>query len=60
MLPDGERALWTTLFYAGLRIGEARVEHVDFDSGLIHVQAGWDEVEGEQDTKTDAGSASSP
>ena len=24
LLPDSERALWTTLFYAGLRIGELR------------------------------------
>jgi hypothetical protein len=26
---------------------------VDFDAGVIRVQAGWDDAEGEQDTKTD-------
>lgn len=58
LLPDSERALWTTLFYAGLRIGEARalrVWHIDFGAGVINVHAGWDDVEGEQDTKTEAG-----
>jgi integrase len=58
LLPVRERALWTTLFYGGLRIGEARAlrwSHVDFDQGVIRVQAGWDDSEGEQDTKTAAG-----
>lgn len=58
LLPDTERALWTTLFYSGLRIGEARAlrwRHVDFDQGVIRVEAGWDDSEGEQETKTDAG-----
>jgi integrase len=57
-LPDTSRALWTILFYSGLRISEARAmrwTHVDFDNGVIQVQAGWDDVEGEQDTKTTAG-----
>ncbi len=57
-LPDTERALWATAFYAGLRIGELRAlrwSHIDFDRGIIRVQAGWDDVEGEQTTKTQAG-----
>jgi len=57
-LPERERGLWATLFYAGLRVGEARAlrwEHVDFDAGVIRVEAGWDDVEGAQDTKSDAG-----
>jgi hypothetical protein len=35
-LPDSERALWATAFYAGLRVGELRAprsEHVGFDAG---------------------------
>ena len=57
-LPDPERALWATAFYAGLRMGELRAlrwRHVDFDAGLVRVEAGWDDYEGEQDTKTAAG-----
>jgi integrase len=56
-LPDRERALWATAFYAGLRMGELRAlrwRHVDFDAGRIQVEAGWDDCEGEQDTKTAA------
>jgi integrase len=33
---------------------------VDFDQGVIHVQAGWDDVEGDQGTKTDAGVRKAP
>lgn len=58
VLPDVQRALWTALFYTGLRIGEARAlrwSAVDFNQGVINVAAGWDDVEGEQDTKTEAG-----
>ncbi len=57
-LPAGERAAWSTAFYAGLRVGELRAlrwRHVDFDAGRIHVEVGWDDQEGEQDTKTAAG-----
>jgi len=57
-LPDTERALWTTLFYAGLRISEARAlrwSDIDFENGL-HVRRGWDDVEGElEEPKTEAG-----
>jgi integrase len=57
-LPVSEVALWAILFFAGLRIGEARAlrwRDVDFDADVIRVEHGWDEVEGEQDAKTDAG-----
>jgi integrase len=57
-LPDDQRALWSTAFYAGLRRGELRAlrwTDVDFDAGLIRVARGWDDVEGEQDPKTNAG-----
>lgn len=62
-LPAGERAAWSTAFYAGLRVGELRAlrwQHVDFDAGRIHVEAGWDDQEGEQDTKTAAGERTIP
>ena len=57
-LPAEQRGLWATLFFAGLRIGEARAlrwRDVDFDGGLIRIEHGWDEIEGEQEAKTDAG-----
>jgi integrase len=62
-LPTGERAAWATAFYAGLRVGELRAlrwDCVDFDAGLIRVQAGWDDHAGEQATKTQAGERSVP
>jgi len=62
-LPEGERAAWATAIYAGLRVGELRGlrwRHVDFDAGVIRVQAGWDDMEGEQATKTTAGERTIP
>jgi integrase len=62
-LPDGERAAWATAFYAGLRIGELRAlrwRNVDFEAGVIRVVAGWDDHEGEQETKTEAGARTVP
>ena len=62
-LSPGERAAWSTAFYAGLRIGELRAlrwRHVDFEAGLIRVEAGWDHAEGEQATKTTAGRRTVP
>ncbi len=56
-LPDGERALWATAFYAGLRRGELRAlrwSDVDMTAKTIHVQRGWDAVEGEQAGKSRA------
>ena len=44
--------------YAGVRVGELRAlrgRHIDFTVGVIRVEAGWDDADGEQDTKTAAG-----
>lgn len=62
-LPDFERALWATAFYTGMRRGElraARWDDVDLPGRVIHVSRGWDDVEGEQDVKSDAGERSIP
>jgi integrase len=56
-LPEDERALWATAFYAGLRIGELRAlrwSDLDLTGGLLHVCRGWDEREGAQDPKSEA------
>jgi integrase len=53
-LPDRDRANWATAFYAGLRRGELRalrVRNFDLDADVIHVERGWDDVEGEIATK---------
>jgi integrase len=53
-VPVEDRAIWATAFYAGLRRGELlalRDQAVDLDAGEIRVVAGWDPVEGEQETK---------
>jgi integrase len=53
-LPEDDRAIWATAFYAGLRRGELlalRARAIDFDAGEITVVAGWDPDEGEQETK---------
>jgi integrase len=58
VLPTEQRALWATLFFAGLRIGEARAlrwRDVDFNADAIMIEHGWDDVGGEQEAKTDAG-----
>jgi integrase len=53
-LAAGERALWATAFYAGLRRGELReLRWSDLDDGctVIHVQRGRDDREGVIETK---------
>ena len=62
-LPESERPLWTTALYAGLRIGELcalRWHRVDFEAGVIRVEHGWDDVEGEIEVKTGAGRRNVP
>lgn len=57
-LPQADRALWATAFYAGLRRGELRalrVEDIDLGKSEIHVRRSWDAVEGDIDPKSDAG-----
>src|SRR5512133_53521 len=55
-LPEAERALWATAFYAGLRRGELRaLRVVDVNETCIHVEDGWDDVEGRQAPKSVAG-----
>jgi integrase len=62
-LPDGDRALWATAFYAGLRRGELRGlrwDDVDLAAGTIHVRRGWDDYEGEIETKSVKGDRKVP
>ena len=62
-LPEEDRALWATAFYAGLRRGELRGlqdDDVDLDANLIHVRRGWDDVEGAIDPKSKKGTRRVP
>jgi integrase len=57
-LEERDQALWATAMYAGLRLGELRalrVEKIEFALQRIKVHAGWDQYEGEIDTKTETG-----
>jgi integrase len=63
MLPAGEQALWATAIYAGLRRGELKALHcfdLDFEGEEIAVREGWDDVEGPQGTKSEAGERGAP
>ncbi len=54
-LAQGDRALWATAMFGGLRRGELmalRVEDVELGAGVIHVRRGWDVVAGEIATKS--------
>lgn len=58
-----DRPLWATAFYAGLRRGELqalRVCDVDLGASLIHVERGWDQVEGPISPKSRAGRRTVP
>jgi integrase len=57
-LPAGERALWATALYAGLRLGELQAlawEHVDLDHSLIHIERSWDRIAGYIEPKSRSG-----
>jgi integrase len=48
-LPAGDRAMWATAMYAGLRRGELMAlgwEHIDLAKGVIRVERSWDDKEG--------------
>jgi integrase len=54
-LPEADRALWATAFYAGLRRGELRGlrwSDVDLQAGVIRVERGWDDVVGAIEPKS--------
>jgi integrase len=54
----GDRAIWATAFYGGLRRGELRAlrrSHVKLADGVINVEKGWDVYEGEIDLKSRSG-----
>jgi len=57
-LPEGDRALWATAGYAGLRSGELRAldwSNVDLDAGIIRVGHAWDQKAGRIAPKSQAG-----
>lgn len=54
-LPVGERAVWATAFYAGLRRGELqalRCESISLGSSEISVERSWDQEAGEIEPKS--------
>ena len=62
-VPDGDRALWATALYAGLRRGELqalRWADVDLDAGLIRVERSWDPKAGPIEPKSRAGTRRVP
>lgn len=57
-LPERDRGLWATAFFAGLRRGELmalRWEYVDLDAGVLDVEHSWDRVAGLIDPKSRSG-----
>ena len=57
-VPESDRPIWATAMYAGLRRGELqalRAEDIDLANGVIRVERGWDEREGEIELKSRAG-----
>ena len=56
-VPDGDRAVWATAMYAGLRRGELRAlrwADVDLAAGVIRVERGWDAKQGAIEGKSRA------
>ena len=57
-LSPGERVLWATAFYAGLRMGELQAlswAEIDFEKNLIRVERSWDRQAGYIEPKSRAG-----
>jgi integrase len=53
-----DRAMWATALYAGLRRGELmglHRENVDLATGVIRIERGWDDCEGEVEPKSKQG-----
>ncbi len=62
-LPEGDRALWATALYAGLRRGELlglRWGDVNLAAGVIRVERSWDVKEGAVEPKSRAGARTVP
>jgi integrase len=62
-LAKGDRALWATALYAGLRSGELQAladDLVDLDRNLIHVRWSWDPKAGRVAPKSEAGRRTVP
>jgi integrase len=62
-LPENDRALWATAFYAGLRRGELRAlrcEDINSAMTIISVSRSWDDREGEIQPKSAKGSRRIP
>jgi integrase len=57
-LTEGDRAVWATAMYAGLRLGELqglRWDDVDLANGILRVERAWDAREGPIAPKSKAG-----
>jgi len=62
-LPEGDRTLWATAMYAGLRRGELAAldwAHVDFEGNRISVEASWDVKTGRVPPKSEKGRRTVP
>ena len=62
-VPERDRPIWATAFYAGLRYGELRAllaEDIALETRLIRVRSGWDPKLGRQTPKSAAGVRSVP
>ncbi|HET7053476.1 MAG TPA: tyrosine-type recombinase/integrase [Solirubrobacterales bacterium] len=62
-LPDSDRPIWATAFYAGLRRGELqalRCCDIDLKRGEITVERSWDQHEGPISPKSRAGTRTVP
>lgn len=56
-LPECDRPLWATAFYAGLRRGELRglrCSDIDLGASLIRVERSWDQEDGPIDPKSES------
>jgi integrase len=62
-VPEDDRAVWATAFYAGLRLGELtalRDADVDLEAGVIRVERSWDPHAGVIAPKSRAGRRAVP